>query len=211
LLDHFIQLITIVTPAILLTWFYYSQKQILSKNYYEEIIGTYAGFTLPTHELKDKITINAGIIMHIREINKDGYFKGEFEFGETSLKSINNIPTKHFISMGIYTFFGKLNFKIKLDKSRHPFKPDQNRIYNGKLYIVTRLDFQFDKYNIEDYLQSEYKIVHYREMQTLSFSLIQKKIDGGQKLPDSFTLYKSVGFSFDPLKGVKDVVFTDVN
>ena len=37
--------ISIITPIVLLLWFYYSQKLNLSKAYYEEINGIYAGRT----------------------------------------------------------------------------------------------------------------------------------------------------------------------
>ncbi len=53
-------LISILTPMILLIWFYYSQKQTLSKNYYREINGIYAGFTKPIHKPLNNTGVNSG-------------------------------------------------------------------------------------------------------------------------------------------------------
>jgi len=192
---------------ILLIWFYYSQKQILSKNYYREINGIYAGFTKPIYKSLNDSGVNSGIIMNIRDIDNQGYFKGEFDFGETEIKNQDNRVVYNNKIDGIHTFFGELRYKINRDKKRHPFKPKENRIYSGKLYIVDRLDFQFEKYKIEDYLSAEYSIIHYREMQTIIFTLIKKYKKKRLNLPETFTLYKSVGFNFEPYKSLKTIVF----
>jgi len=200
-------IISIVTPLILLIWFYYSQKQRLSKSYFSEIDGLYAGFTEPISTIEDKTGINSGIIMNIRDTDDSGFFKGEFDFAENQIKLINdNILTRN-IRDGIHTFFGKLDFKLYISKSRHPFRLRENRVYNGSLYIVDRLDFSFDNYKIEDYLCAEYKIKHFREMQTLKFILKKVYRKDRPELPKEFILYKKMGASFEPYKNVKEVVF----
>jgi hypothetical protein len=44
--------------------------------------------------MKEQTTLYARKIMHLKEINKGGYFKGEFNFGETSLKSFTPLQQK---------------------------------------------------------------------------------------------------------------------
>jgi hypothetical protein len=197
--------ISIATPIILLIWFYYSQKQTLSKNYYSEIDGIYAGFTAPINKAPTNGTIYGGIIMNIRDIDNKGYFKGEFDFGE--IESIGNRHNDRSLIDGTHFFYGKVNFTPYRDKTRHPFKPKKNRTYRGKLYIVDRLDFSFDNYKIEDYLCSEYDIIHYREMQTLKFTLNKVYKKKYPSIPPSFILYKSAGFNFEPYINVKKTVF----
>ncbi len=199
--------ISIATPIILLVWFYYSQKQTHSKNYFTEIDGIYAGFTDPINKAIANGTIYSGIIMNIRDIDDKGYFKGEFDFGES--ESVGGRRSDRPLIDGIHSFYGKLNFTPYRDKTRHPFKPKKNRIYHGNLYIVDRLDFSFDNYKIEDYLCSEYNIIHYREMQTLKFKLSKVYKKEYPKIPHSFILYKSAGFDFEPYINVKTTVFRE--
>lgn len=201
--------ISIATPFILLVWFYYSQKQTLSKNYYDEIDGIYAGFTDAIGKPQHNGRIYGGIIMNIRDIDNKGFFKGDFDFGETEMTTQNERPIAISLRDGIFTFLGKLNYRLFLNKTRHPFKPKENRTYLGKLYIVDRLDFSFEDYKIEDYLSAEYDIIHFREMQTLKFILSKVYKNDRPELPESFTLYKSAGFSFEPYKNVKRTVFRE--
>ncbi len=109
--------ISIATPIILLVWFYYSQRQALSKNYYQEINGIYAGFTEPVSKTQDKKGINSGIIMHIRDTDEKGFFKGEFDFAETKTEIENDrlIFTK--LRDGTHTFLGKLDFELYKNKT----------------------------------------------------------------------------------------------
>lgn len=199
--------VSIATPLILLVWFYYSQRQSLSKNYFDQVDGIYAGFTTPISKLVDMKGVSAGIIMNIRDTDEKGYFKGEFDYGEN--QSILEDDKLFFRSLreGIHTFLGKMDFKIYNNKTRHPFRPEENRIYKGTLYIVDRLDFSFEDYKIDTYLRAEYDIVHYREMQTMKFSLRKKHKNEGADFPQTFTLYKKMGASFEPYVNVKELVF----
>lgn len=199
--------ISIATPIILLFWFYYSQRQTLSKYYFDQIDGIYAGFTEPISKLEDTKGLNAGIIMNIRDTDDKGYFKGEFDFGETKTEVENNRVYLRNVRDGVHTFLGKLNFELYRDKVRHPFKSEENRTYKGTLYIVDRLDFSFEDYNIETYLRAEYDILHYREMQTLKFQLRKLHKSGEPQLPKTFILHKKMGVSFEPYVNVRDVVF----
>lgn len=199
--------ISIATPPILLIWFYYSQKLSLSKSYYTEINGTYAGFTERVGKTAEQIAVNSGIIMAIKEIDEKGFFKGEFEFRETVSKLEDSHQYGGFIH-GRYLFLGKLEFTLHRNKTRHPLRPKENRLYKGTLYIISRFDFSFDNYEIDDYVTAEYTITHYREMQTLRFTLKKNHKSRQLDLPDSFTLFKKRGVTFEPYETVKDVVFS---
>jgi hypothetical protein len=199
--------ISIATPFILLLWFYYSQKQTLSKTYFDQVDGIYAGFTEPISKMDDIEGLAAGIIMNIRDTDDKGYFKGEFDFGESKKSIENNELLFRPVREGIHTITGKMEFEIYRNKTRHPFRPDENRIYKGTLYIVDRLDFSFEDYEIETYVRAEYDIVHYREMQTMKFVLKKKHKTEGTDFPETFILYKKMGASFEPYKNVKESVF----
>ena len=66
-----------------------------------------------------------------------------------------------------------------------------------------------DNYKIETYLCSEYDIIHYREMQTLKFTLSKVYKKEYPSIPHSFILYKSSGFDFEPYINVKRTVFRE--
>lgn len=207
MLEDIANLISIITPVILVIWFYYSQKQILSQKYYEEVDGIYAGFTEPIMKPENNGRLYSGIIMHIRETDNKGFFKGEFDYSERELFMKSGIPDEKMRTDGIYNFMGNLRFRMKRGRKRHPFKPAQNRKYKGTLYIVDRLDFDFNKYEIETYLTAEYEILHLRELQAMQFVLKKTHRENGQTLPAKFTLYKRFGASFEPYRNVKEVVF----
>jgi hypothetical protein len=125
-------IIGISTPIILLLWFYFSQHLKLSDKYHSEIIGKYAGFTEtvnPELEKKESGKIYSGILMKILDIDTNGYFKGEFKYGENLSVSGNRTVEFRQIMDGIYTFLGKIDFEIYLPKNRHPYKTSDNRQY----------------------------------------------------------------------------------
>jgi hypothetical protein len=206
-LDDISDIISITTPIILLIWFYYSQRHTLSKNYFRELDGIYAGFTEPVNKEIDTKGLSAGIIMNIRDTDESGYFKGDFDYAETKAELIDNEISFRNLRDGVHSFIGKMDFEIYANKIRHPYKPEENRVYKGILYIVDRLDFSFENYKIETYLRAEYNIIHYREMQTLKFTIKKIHKTDGPQLPESFTLYKKMGFSFEPYRNVKTMVF----
>jgi hypothetical protein len=210
LLERISQFFSLAVPFILLVWFCYTQYQNYLKSYCKEIEGVYAGFVSSSRNLTDTKGLNGGIIMYIRDVDNKGFFNGEFRYRETKLTIQNSIPKTELLTDGLHTFLGKMNFRFYFDKIRHPLKPMENRSYKGKLYVIVRLDFQFETNKMEDYLLSEYDIIHLREMKVLKFTLKQTKRDLAQKLPNSFTLFKSRGFTFEPLSGVKDIIFTDL-
>lgn len=200
--------ISILTPLILLFWFYYSHKQTLSNNYFKEVDGIYAGFTEPTVQAMNDGGVNAGIIMNIREIDGKGFFKGTFDYGENeTIITTSNRIIHDMLRDGIHTFYGKMNFTLYRDKNRHPFKKAQNRRYRGVMYVVDRLDVNFEAYDIEPYLSAEYEIVHYREMQTMIFNLKKNYKPTAPSMPQKFILYKKMGVTFEPYINVKDSVF----
>ncbi|HYV91547.1 MAG TPA: hypothetical protein VE978_07185 [Chitinophagales bacterium] len=201
------EIISIFTPIILFVWFCYSQNQFFSKSYYDEITGIYAGYTEPTIEPSEGKGVHSGIIMNILDVNNKGYFIGQFDFAEIERsRNGNQINTRRLID-GTHRFLGKLNYKFYKNKSRHPFIAKKNRTYIGTLYIVDRFDFLFEKYEMETYTSAEYKIIHYREMRTMQFTLIKNYRKDNPKLPPSFTLSKSLGLTFEPYINVKEDIF----
>ncbi len=191
-------LITIVTAIILICWFYYSQKQVLSKNYYDEIPGIYAGFTDGTQKPDNY----SALIINIREIDNSGYYKGELEFAE-----LRNPLDNEAMIWSIKNFIGKNEFSIKRDKIRHPLKPQENRVYIGKLYTVNRFDFLFTDYKIEDYTEDEYDVIHYRDMGVFVCTHKKSYKDSPSLLPKTFTLHKKGGYFFEPYENIKNSVF----
>ncbi|MGQ7852774.1 hypothetical protein ACUN24_00845 [Pedobacter sp. WC2501] len=202
-LEDIANLISVFTPIILLLWFYYSQKQALAKIYFDRLSGIYAGFVSNIHERGS----SAAIILNIRETDGNGFFTGDFDHREIGRHiGGDNFNTSMLID-GVYTFTGKLNFEIWRDKTRNPYKPKENRIYKGNLFLVDRLDFQFDNYNLEDYVRAEYEVIHLRDMQTLKFKLLKNHRANSLDLPETFILYKKIGFTFEPYEFVKTTVF----
>lgn len=142
-------LISIATPAVLIVWFYYTQKNTYSKEYYPEIPGIYAGFNDSITKFDEtKERIYAGGIMNIVDVDSNGYFTGELHYGENLSSNTGDTITFRQVRTGIHTFTGYLDYRMYWKKKRNPFKPKSNRKYKGKLYIVHRLDFQFEKNKI---------------------------------------------------------------
>jgi hypothetical protein len=201
-------LISILTPLVLLLWFYYSQRQILTNNYFFEVAkGIYAGFTTPKSQPLHNGQVHSGIIMNIRSVDSRGFFKGDFDYAETESYTHGGQHLFGLITDGVYSFFGDLNFEVYRNKKRHPFKLAENRIYKGNLYIVDRMDFNLENYKIEDYLIADYSVVHYREMEAMKFKLRKVYKPGSQKFPDEFVVFKSSGLNFEPYKNLKRIVF----
>ena len=83
-LKEIADVISIITPIVLVCWFYYSQRHTLSKNYFENIPGIYGGFTDPKNKGGEGYRVYSGIIMNIKDIDSNGFFKGELDFAETT-------------------------------------------------------------------------------------------------------------------------------
>jgi hypothetical protein len=207
-LEQTSNVISIITPIVVLIWFYYSRKQILSKDYYSEIKGIYAGYTEPFRMTTNLENVHAGIIMNIRDADSSGNFRGEFEFREKLYVAENSKLISKNVTGASYSFIGKMNYSLHFDKKRNPFRPKENRTYLGKLYIIERLDISFQDYKMEKYYVAEYKIIHFREMQSLKFEF-KKDYKSGIICPKSFVLYKKFGFDFEPYKVVKNWAFNN--
>ncbi len=204
-IENLSNIISIITPIVLLFWFYYSQKQILSNLYFPSIKGKYGCFLKTTTSPVRNGSVSGGLLLEITDVDAGGNFKGDFKIREIE----TTLDVKNYLlKEGRYSFFGKIDFKLYRNKKRHPYNPDENRKYIGKVYIVSRLDFVFDKYKIDDYLFAEYEILHHREMQTIECQLrIIYKEEFAKDLPQKFTLYKSSGISFEPYKNVEETIF----
>jgi len=202
-------LVGISTPIILLMWFYFSQRLKLSVKYFSEILGNYAGFTEtlnPELERKENGRIYSGILMRIMDVDTNGYFKGEFQYGENLIVSGDRVVEFRQVMEGIYTFLGKMDFKLYWKKNRHPYKISENRRYLGKLYIVDRLDYQYEKYDFETYVKAEYNIFHFREMKALKFTFVRSTGEN-IKLPEEFILDRQLDLTFNPSVNVKSTAF----
>src|SRR5690606_14322529 len=208
-LEDWSNLIAIVTPGILLVWFYYSQKQTLSKDYFQEIEGIYAGFTDPIAKPNHAGKMYSGVIMNIRNIDNKGFYKGDFDFAETESCTINGQHTFNQLNDGVYSFFGDTRFRLHLDKKRHPFKTNENRTYKGSLFVVDHMSFPIDNTKLEDYLIAEYDVLHFRERETLKLTIKKVYRTGAQTLPNEILLHKSSGLNFEPYKNLKQVVFAN--
>ncbi len=187
-------IIGIITPIVLLFWFLYTQKQ----GFNAEFIGIYAGYMESTEKDDPKDRIDSGLIMN-RDIVSSGYFRGELDYPA----NIASESSETFLTDGIYSFYGIISYLIKKD----PLKPKENRIYKGKLFIVDRLDIDFEKQKIEDFVKAEYNFTLLREMRAIKFILKYCKEDWSSQLPQKFILHKSLKLGFEPYKNVKDDIF----
>lgn len=184
ILGDWSDIVSLLTPIILLFWFYYSQIQTFSKNYYSEIVGTYSDFSIPVAiKSTDRSTAYAGFIMDIYEIDNNGYFRGEMIYGETESTGSGVIGKV----AATFQFYGKLNYEFYFKKSRYPFHKRDNSKYFGKLYLVDHLSVSHDGKIPDDFLAFEYNIFHYREMKVFSLS-VSKICRENPKLPEKFSL-----------------------
>jgi hypothetical protein len=180
----------------------YSQEEKFRKNYFGEIPGIYGGYTVPTILAEEGTTVYAGAILSIKSINSDGFFIGEFDYGERN----GSLPEPQLIQ-SINTFYGKINYSVTFKKSVHPLKPETNRIYKGKVYVVDRLDIPFKISTIESFMTHEFDLIHYREMGVLELTFFKEYRKGAFDYPQSLILQKSKGVGFEPYQTLKDTVF----
>ena len=203
-LSDWSDLTTLITPFILLVWFYYSQIHLLSSNYYSKIVGTYSGFCEPVVAQITPIGHPyAGVIMDITQVDTNGYFMGQIIYGEVESGS-SKVAGK---VAGIFQFYGRIPYKFYFKKNRNPFQREQNSLYNGKVYIVDRFDFATEQ-KIEDFKTLEYDVIYYRERNSLLFN--NQKIlreNHNPVLPKTFLIDKKINVYFDVSKGVFMTVF----
>ncbi|MEJ5995233.1 hypothetical protein WG904_12465 [Pedobacter sp. Du54] len=200
-------IVSVGTPIVLLIWFAISRKTQLEESFYKDFVGHYGGFTEPID--KSSGIDHGGFLLRILNIDSNGYFLGEFDFGEikTTISSDKRLSFQQ-MRDGIYTCLGKIDHEIYASEDRHPMKVDQNRIYKGKFYVVDRLDFQFKSYNFENYIQLEYDLIHYREMKVIELKLTKTHKEISQ-LPAEITAHKKIGLSHDVYESVKFSSFRD--
>lgn len=197
-------IVTLLTAAIVLAWFFITQTQGYKKNLFDEFDGIYSGFVNPKHPQNRER--NAGVRMKIVDTNDQGYFIGDLKFGEVETITEGESIDFRLRRAALLTFYGNLRYKFYRNKLRNPFKLKNNRVYQGRLFVVDRLDFQFEKYDIDIYSRADYEIKYYREMKALKFTL-QKKDKGWNQLPEQFILHKSMGISFEPNENVEQMIF----
>jgi len=181
-------LISIGTPVILLIWFLITSKRHLKEAYFKELPGSYGGFTKPIDE--DIGVREGGFLMRILNVDANGYFQGEFDYGEnrTTVTGNNQLLDEQ-IRDGIFECIGQVSHTIYRSRSRHPMNSEDNRQYSGRFFVVDRLDFDFRNADFESYIQLEYEFIHFREMNVIELNLV-KTHRVLNKLPDRITLYK---------------------
>ena len=199
--------LSVATPGILLCWFLITSKRHLKEAYFKELPGNYGGFTNPVDE---RINVReGGFLLRILNIDANGYFQGEFDYGENRTSVIGNNELLHEqLRDGIFECIGQINHQIYRSKARHPMDSQNNRQYKGTFYVVDRLDFDFRNINFETYIQKEYEITHFREMNTIELRLIKTRRELNP-LPAHITLYKENGLTFNVYDTVKQVSFRD--
>jgi hypothetical protein len=203
-LDGTAQIFEIFTPVILFIWFLYSQEEKFRKNYQGEIPGIYGGYTTPVIAAPPGHTIYAGAILSIKSVNSDGFFIGEFDYGERDRAREDGPPQ---IISSLNTFFGHINYHVSFKRDVHPLKPETNRTYKGKLYVVDRIDIPFKISAIESFITYEFDVTHYREMGVLELTFSREYRKSGFEYPQSLILQKSKGIGFEPYQTLKETVF----
>lgn len=112
--------VSLAIPAVLLFWFVYSQWEKHSNVFYTELAGLYVNFTDHVNEIQfdpERETRYSGMIFNIREINNDGYFSGDIDFGEI----ISTQVGKRLVSDGMFNFMGNFNYWPHTNKRRNPY------------------------------------------------------------------------------------------
>lgn len=140
--------------------------------------------------------------MYIKEIDRNGYFRGELIYGEVESSSLSGIAGKVAAS---YPLYGRLKYRFYFKRSRHPFLLEKNSKYFGKLYVVNRLDISMKSNEINDRTAFEHDITHYREKNSFSF-YNQKKCVQHPKFPESLFLDKKINRHNDLFKDVFDTI-----
>ena len=156
-------------------------------------------YSRPTRTL-----IYAVAILSIKSINSDGFFIGEFDYGERDREREDGPPQ---IVDSLNTFYGKIDYKVSFKHGVHPLKPETNRTYKGKLYVVDRLDIPFKISTIETFKTHEFDVIHYREMGVLELTFFEEYRKGSFEYPQSLILQKSKGIGFEPYQTLKNTVF----
>lgn len=210
-LPNFISLVanclSIATPVILLVWFLVTSKRHLKEAYFKELPGRYGGFTKPIDETT-KVR-EGGFLLRILNVDANGYFQGEFDYGENRTSVVGNNQLQHEqLRDGIFQCIGQVDHKIYRSKSRHPMDSKNNRQYKGKFYVVDRLDFDFKNVPFETYFQKEYDFIHFREMNTIELSLVKTGRELNP-LPPHIILYKDNGLTLSVYDSVQQQSFRD--
>lgn len=204
-LADFSNFISIATPIVLFLWFLVSRKSHLQEIYYKEVTGNYGGITAPITEIDGKV--RSGFLLHIFDVDANGYFMGEFNFGENKFTySYDGGFAYQQLQEGNYPCLGRIDHEINTTMDRHPMRADENRTYRGKFYVVDRLDFEFKSSNFEQYIKLEYDLVHYREMKVIELTLVKSYKDAPQ-LPSIITIHKKIGLQNDVYDIVKLLAF----
>lgn len=184
-------------------------KESLSERYYNELPGKYAGYvgTTQRRELNVNQYLRAGMIVKILEVDTNGYFKGNFDYRANVETSTEDALTVKFSSGSSGNFYGKIRWNLKRNKERHPFQVADNRIYKGHVYLTTNLNLNENVFELDRIVHDIFEVTHYRELQLLKFSLLERKRKGAVDLPSDFSLNKSSGLYYEFYDSVQQIIF----
>jgi hypothetical protein len=208
-LEFSAEVFEILTPIVLFFWFFYSRWTKSKTEYFKEIAGNYGAF-IPgvTRAPLEGKTYMSGMTMKIFDIDNNGYFRGQFDYyeEETTPGWVGGPnATSQIVQSSINFITGRLSFKWNLSpfKKRNPLLWKTNRIYNGEMTTVDRLDLLAETEDM--LLERVYNIKHHRESRVIEFTL-ERVNKQNHNLPSKFILLKSFDHLLDPYKNV-DLLF----
>ncbi len=200
------EILEILTPIFLLIWFCISHFIQARKNLFNEIVGVYADFQTPFSNatIPKNHQLYAGLIMNIRTIDSNGYFKAEMQYAESYNEEVLGQLQSHPVIQSLSQVWGKINYRPYLFHKREPFRIEDNRKYKGYIMVVPRFDRDLKTPITGDIFTSKYSLVYNREQSILIFTL---KIDKAENkvIPSEITVRKSEGFNFEPYKNLRMV------
>lgn len=158
---------SILTAIIAFIWFFYSKKL----NYFEKenINGCYKAYeTLRTRAEVGENDI-ALIEISISNVSSKGWFVGTVKYSEIFRPvGARSEGSNNLIGYINYNFINDL-FAFLFPRT-NPLKIDKSKGYKGKLYVMSRNDFDIANRNWKDFLIETYEITHYRNSFRLSLT-----------------------------------------
>lgn len=202
------EIFEIITPLTLFCWFFHIRWENSKDAYFRDFVGQYGAFIQETiNQSTERVRYDGGLIMDIFDIDREGNFRGQFEYyeNEVVLGQVGGASaTERPVNSSVNFFYGKLHFRwnFRFYKRRSPILWKTNRQYKGKLITVDRLDRLTENEN--ETLERIYGITHHRESMVIEFDecYVNKK---NYDLPKHFTLLKKSNHLLDPHTNVEKI------
>lgn len=171
-------LASIITSIIAVWWFVYTRKL----NFYEKgnLRGTYKLFqALATRTDKNELAI---IVLKIDHLSNRGWFTGRLDYSEIfrppGARSEGGHNCVGYIK---YNLLHELLSFFKASRA-NPLEFDKSKGYKGKVYILSRNDFDLER-NWKDFLLDTFDIKYYRNTHRLKFENLQSHNEKTQLPP----------------------------